>query len=629
MPATRRRLTPAVMLAAALLASASLLVTHPDADANVPVVPTPADGEVLVKDTDAYGEVLVSTSRVQGNGQLTDQAFTVTNHVVSEYAQQGTDGKPQEYLLVWAGDENAADTAVHDAETLPDSLLDPVNKVKNASVGPDFLAVIDVTEGSPSYGKLVNTATVGPLVSNEPHHMQYTWSKGDTVFAGGLFNSMTYAFDVSDLPEIKLKGVSTPVDTPGGSVPDAYSVLEDGTAYATYMGGPVLPGPHRYSDGSVRTGNGYAGSPGEVVRFDENGNVLSESPAATSQGGDPEQCKNIPQVDKATCANPHGIQVREDLDTMVTGDFVEPRTLILDPIDPPSPYLFRSTVRIWDISDRNHPKVTSVQRLPDDPQEDPEDPRHRDSSGLMEVTVTQQPEHKGAFAQTMQGGAIYYAPDITAQKLQWRKVWDDGDALKAFHPSSGSEAADTNGGWIQTSANDQFLYHTIMGREKGALGSDDPGAPGGMISLDISKLVNAENPRCDLHSKPKGKPKSADCPTLAGAAGINRDQPGKGPHFGTVDNFELGPDGKYRETDQPDRLAGTDYFVARAGHRTDHKLWVTDVGENGELSVDDNFRDEATNSPGWDFNRDAWPHGPFGNAKPHKGLFVVADQDVE
>ena len=35
---------------------------------------------------------------------------------------------------------------------------------RNASAGPDFHAVIDVTEGSPSYGRLVNTATVGPLV---------------------------------------------------------------------------------------------------------------------------------------------------------------------------------------------------------------------------------------------------------------------------------------------------------------------------------------------------------------------------------------------------------------------------------------------------------------------------------
>jgi hypothetical protein len=53
------------------------------------------------------------------------------------------------------------------------------------------------------------------------------------------------------------------------------------------------------------------------------------------------------------------------------------------------------------------------------------------------------------------------------------------------------------------------------------------------------------------------------------------------------------------------------------------------VGEDGSLTIDEEFRDEVTNQVGVHFNRKIWPHGPFGNAKPHKGLFVVADQDVE
>ncbi|GAA5112998.1 hypothetical protein [Haloechinothrix salitolerans] len=610
-PHTKR---PFAVTLVAVLASTYLLAStaHADTEAR------------FVKHTEAYGDVVVSTSTAKGNGELSDKAFTVTNHVVSEYAEQDTDGKPQKYLLVWAGDENIADTAVDDVEKFPESLRDPVNKVRNASVGPDFLAVIDVTKGSPSYGRLVNTATVGPLVENEPHHMQYTWHRGDAVYAGGLFSSVTYSFDVSALPEIKLNGVSVPTDTMGGSVPDAYWVLSDGTAYATYMGGPVVPGPYRYSDGSVRTGNGFAGGPGMVVRFDRNAKVLSESPAATPAGEDPKRCQSMVPVGKPSCANPHGIQLREDLDTMVTADYVEPRSLILDPVPPPSPYLFRRTVRIWDISDRDHPKVRSVSYLPNDPDEDVADPRYEDSSAVMEVAVTHQPDHKGAFVQTMKGGGIFYTPDITAPKPQWRKVWDDGAAFKAFNPDSGDNGADANGGWIWVSENDRFLYHTIMGRHKGTLSPDDPGAPGGVIALDISKLVNGEDPECDLHAKPKAN----DCPTLAGAAGINADEPGKGPHFGNADNFKLGPDGKYHETDQPTMLSMTDYFVARSGHGGDHKLWVSTVSEDGQISVDEEFNDLFVPERGWDFNRDAWPHGPFGNAKPHHSLFVVADKDV-
>lgn len=597
-PSRKRR--RAVLLVAPLLASTSLLAPHPDADA----------------------DVQVTANHVRGTDGVD---YTVTNHVVNTYTQQGPDGKPKEYLLVWAGDENIADTAASDGTKLPGSLHNPANKATNALPGPDFLAVIDATKGSPAYGQVVNTATVGPLVENEPHHMQYVWHKGDTIYAGGLFSATTYAFDVHALPRIKLKSVSVPTDTPGGSVPDAYWTLKDGTAYGTYMGGPPLPGPHRYSDGSARVGNGFAGSPGEVVHFDHNGKVLSEAPAATPQGEDPKLCDDLPRLGTSTCANPHGIQVREDLNTMVTSDFVEPKNVILDPVKPLSPYLYRSTVRTWDISDRNHPKVTSVSYLPDGPRADPQDPLHRESRAAMENTVTHQPDHKGAFTQTMQGGAIFYTPDITAPNPQWREVFDDGAANKTFNPTSDSNGAGTNGGWIQTSPDDHFLYHSMVGRPQGTLGPNDPGTPGGVYTLDISKLVNAgEHPTCDLSTQQR-----QDCPTPAGAVGINSTQPGQGPHFGTVDNFDLGPDGTYHETNHPGRIAATDYFVARSGLDGDHKVCMITLGQDGKLTLDTDFRDEFTHQPCLDFNRTVWPHGPFGHAKPHKALFVVADKDVQ
>jgi hypothetical protein len=569
----------------------------------------PPAGPRLLTGSEPYPDVLTTTSRVQGSD---GKVYWVTNHMVQKYARPLANGNPKEYLLVWAGDENVADTAVSSVENLSGSRRQvPVNKLESAPPGPDFLAVIDATRGSPAYGKVVNTATVGPVVENEPHHMQYTWHKGDTVYAGGLFSAMTYAFDVTDLPAIKLKGVSLPIDTPGGSVPDAYWVLHDGTAYCTYMGGPPLPGPHRYSDGSVYAGNGFAGSPGEVVRFDRNGRVLSESPAATPHGDDPNCCDNLPQLGDPACANPHGIQAREDLNTMVTSDFVEPRTVILDPVEPPSPYLYRRTVRTWDISDRNHPKVKSVSYLPDGPGSDSMDPLYRPSSAAMETTVTNLPDHKAAFAQTMKGGAIFYTPDMTATDPQWRQVFDDGTANRHYNRRSDSNGAGTHGGWIQTSPDDRYLYHAMIGRPTGTLGPHDAGTAGGVYVLDISRLVDTGEP-----------------PTLVGAVGINPNTPGKGPHFGTVGNFKLGADGKYHETDQPDRLAVFNYFVARSGLDGSHQVFMIKLGKDGSLAVDKAFRDEFTGQVGLQFNRKVWPHGPFGNAKPHKGLFVVADKDL-
>ncbi|MFK0243601.1 hypothetical protein ACIQUM_02815 [Amycolatopsis azurea] len=583
--------------------------------------------------TSAYADVqVVKDAKKAADGK----DYWVQNHLVSKdvAASRSADGKRKKWLLVWAGDENIADTLVKDVKNLPGSLGGGLNKIKNALPGPDFLAVIDATQGSPTYGKVVNTATVGPLVENEPHHMQYVWHKGDTIYAGALFAAATYAFDVSALPQLKLKGVSLPTQTLGGSVPDAYWVLKDGTAYGTYMGGPVVPGPHTYANGSTVVGNGFAGSPGEVVRFDQNAQVLSESPAATPQGDNKKLCDNLPQLDKPTCANPHGIQAREDLNTLVTSDYAEPRNIILDPVKQPSPYLRRPTVRTWDISDRNKPKLKAVSYLPDGPRADPADPLHAESRAVMETTVTNLPGHKGAFAQTMQGGAVFYTPDITAKEPHWIQVFDDGAANKAIHPNNDSNGGGSNGGWIQTSPHDKYLYRAITGRSKGALGPDDPGTTGGVYVLDIQKLLAAGDKVEDIQGRIDTKEKSqqgggGDLPTVVGAAPINPGTPGGGPHWGAYDNFVLGSDGYYRETDKPQHLAVSNYFVARSGLDGDHKVNLLNLGEDGKVAVDQNFRDEFTGQVGINFNRKTWPHGSFGNAKPHSELFVVADADLK
>lgn len=584
--------------------------------------------------TSAYADVqVVKDAKTAADGK----EYWVQNHLVAKdvaASTRGADGKRKKWLLVWAGDENIADTLVKDVKNLPGSLGGGLNKLKNALPGPDFLAVIDATQGSPTYGKVVNTATVGPLVENEPHHMQYVWHKGDTIYAGALFAAATYAFDVTALPQLKLKGVSLPTQTLGGSVPDAYWVLKDGTAYGTYMGGPVVPGPHTYANGSTVVGNGFAGSPGEVVRFDQNAQVLSESPAATPQGDNKKLCDNLPQLDKPTCANPHGIQAREDLDTLVTSDYAEPRNIILDPVKQPSPYLRRPTVRTWDISDRNKPKLKAVSYLPDGPRADPADPLHAESRAVMETTVTNLPGHKGAFAQTMQGGAVFYTPDITAKEPHWIQVFDDGAANKAIYPNNDSNGGGSNGGWIQTSPDDKYLYRAITGRQKGALGPDDPGTTGGVYVLDIQKLVAAgdkvENIKGRIDTKEKSQQGGGgDLPTVVGAAPINPGTPGGGPHWGAYDNFVLGEDGFYHETAQPQHLAVSNYFVARSGLDGDHKVNLLNLGPDGKISVDQNFRDEFTGQVGINFNRKTWPHGAFGNAKPHSELFVVADADLK
>jgi len=531
------------------------------------------------------------------------------------------DGLKREYLVVWAGDNNVLDRTGTQLTQLPD-LIGPDLIGKKDLIGPDFLAVVDATKGSPSYGKVVNTATVGPLVENEPHHMQYIWHKGNNIFAGGLFTDVTYVIDTSKLPALSLKHVNLPTDTLCGSVPDAYWVTHDGKAYGTYMGGPDVPGPCTYSDGTTRIGNGFAGSPGEVVRLDQNGKTLYEAPAAQKSAETTQRCDNIPALPLPTCANPHGIQAREDLKTLITSDYNEPRNIILNPVSAPSSYLRRPTVRTWDISDPDKPKLKAVSFLPDGPRVG-KVAHHEEPRAAMETTVTNLPGHKGAFAQTMQGGAIFYTPDITAAKPQWREVFDLSTSNKVADPSRNPYAGGSNGGWLQTSLDDKYLYHAVMGR---SASGDDKGSPPYILKLDIQKLLaSGESPTCSIDTIEETVDGGAepDCPAVVDVLPATG-----GPHWGALDNFKLGSDGYYHETTDVKRLAYSNYFVARTGLNGDHRVCLVDVNDDQTLTTDAAFKDELTGQTCIDFDREAWPHGDWGPAKPHSMLFVVADDDV-
>ena len=578
----------------------------------------------------AYADVEVRTDAKTG---ADGKQYWVQNHLVSaDLSRIGSepDGQRKEWLLVWAGDENIADTVVKDVKNLPGTISGGLNKVKNALPGPDFLAVIDATKGSPTYGKVVNTATVGPLVENEPHHMQYVWHKGDTVYAGALFAAATYAFDVSALPELKLKGISLPTQTLGGSVPDAYWTLKDGTAYATYMGGPNVAGACTYSNGEVRIGNGFAGTPGEIVHIGKDGRTLAEAPAAAATAEDPEQCGSVPQLPVASCANPHGLAVREDLNRLVASDFLEPRDF-LSPQAPPEERLTRNTVRIFDITDRGNPKLTSVGTLPAGPRAALEnDPFWDESRVVMETATTRLPQHKGAFAATMNGGAVYYTPDITAGTVKWREIFDDTTAYRRFQSDSSVRGGGDNSSWIFVSPDDKLLFHAVMGQ------SVPYGAPldrttGMVYVLDIRKLLaGGAKYKCTIDelSEVFHGGRERDCPALVDVLPI-RDVTSGGPHWGTMDTFAKGPDGTFHETRTADRIAVANYFLANSfGGDGDHRVCMLTVSRTGHLAVDTAFRDEHTGQPCVSFNRASWPHGDYGDSRPHGVLFAVSDRPL-
>jgi hypothetical protein len=229
----------------------------------------------------------------------------------------------------------------------------------------------------------------------------------------------------------------------------------------------------------------------------------------------------------------------------------------------------------------------------------------------------------------MCGGVVYYTPDITRPNPVWREVFDDTTAARALDAGVDSAGCD-GGGWLQTSLDDRYLYHAVIGRPPGALGPADRGVPGMVYALDISQLLaRGGSPSCtiDTAAEVYSGGAEADCPKLASVLPITDETTG-GPHWGALDNFALGGDGYFHETGQVRRIAISNYFVARSGIDGNHKVCMVDVDGSGHLSLDPSFRDENDGATCVDFNRTRWPHGDFGGAKPHSELFVVADSDL-
>ena len=188
-----------------------------------------------------------------------------------------------------------------------------------ARVAPDFLAVIDFDEDSPRYGKVIRSVPVpGPGSSgNEPHHCHLSADK-NILACGGLLallrgQNSIFFFDVSQprRPRFLFSTSGTL-----SNITDDFLPLKHGGFLVTQMGS--------------HTG----GAPGRVAEFDRNLHMVAEWPTNPPGHG----------------FNPHGISARQDMNLMVTSDFIMPdSTLNVVPGDP----MLRGSIRVWDLESRS------------------------------------------------------------------------------------------------------------------------------------------------------------------------------------------------------------------------------------------------------------------------------------
>ncbi len=103
------------------------------------------------------------------------------------------------------------------------------------STAPDFLAVLDITEGDTDdgrYGRLVATLPV-PGLRNIPHHSEHEVPADGQLFANGFASGRTWIFDVRDPERPRIAGEFGALE--GFTHPHSYLRLPNGNVLATFQ----------------------------------------------------------------------------------------------------------------------------------------------------------------------------------------------------------------------------------------------------------------------------------------------------------------------------------------------------------------------------------------------------------
>ncbi|CAK9783782.1 unnamed protein product [Cutaneotrichosporon oleaginosum] len=179
---------------------------------------------------------------------------------------------------------------------------------------PDRIVTFDFDPWSSTYGQMVSQ-TLTDTTGNEPHHCGVSADKR-RLLCGGLLSLLKaqneiFVFDIETDPAHPKLIRSTKSKL--SSVPDEFVAMADNTFLLSNMGSAA------------------GGSPGRVAKVDAEGNVLGEYP-------------ENPPAD----FNPHGVQVRPDLNLMATCDYLDPAST-LNAV--PGGVVVRSSIRIWNLKE--------------------------------------------------------------------------------------------------------------------------------------------------------------------------------------------------------------------------------------------------------------------------------------
>lgn len=187
-------------------------------------------------------------------------AAVIASVALSAALLSGQQSTGSRFLFVWAGDADRVES--------------------------DFLAVVDISPASATYGQVLRTIPVNRTGVN-PHHTEHRYSPGHPLFANDFGGNRTFRFDLSNplapalLGEVQASAVL--------AFPHSFERLPSGNVLATMQAKDARYGP-----------------PGGLAEIDDAGRVIRTSSAAAGVATDVETLR------------PYSLLVLPDKDRVVT-----------------------------------------------------------------------------------------------------------------------------------------------------------------------------------------------------------------------------------------------------------------------------------------------------------------------
>ena len=283
--------------------------------------------------------------------------------------------------------------------------------------GSDKLVTIDVNPGSPRYGKVIQSLSVGRR--GEAHHMGFTEDRR-YLWAGGLDDSIIYVFDVYTDPG-KPKLVRTLADLPGKT-----GLVGPHTFYA-------MPG--RMLVQFLSNSDDHGGVTGMAV-FTNKGDLIKTYRMPTSNGGD---------------GYGYDIAINPSKNALLTSSFAGWNNYMMDfgklVQDQEAMKRFGNTMVLWDLKSMQPKKIFAVPGAP------------------LEIRWSLNRGDDWAVAATALTSKIWLIKQDSKGEWQAREVADIGDPSKIPLPVDISIAADGKGLWVNTFMDGKTRYFDMSDPE--------------------------------------------------------------------------------------------------------------------------------------------------------------------